>query len=101
MSMNQRFNVAATVLLAFAVSGCGGGKSATVPQTPISGAVGPAKMARATVTIRIGGNGASAARKPKYISPATNGVAVTVYSAYTQSGSIATPPPNATAAFDI
>ena len=85
-------------IVALALAGCSGGGRSVIP--PATGGTGTAVLTPAAdalkVTIRIPATGASAAaRKPAYVSPSTNGIAITVYPA------LATPPPSPTAVADV
>ena len=88
---------ASLAVLILAFTGCSGGMKASPPaQTGASSTNSTSSsLVRSTVTIRVPATSSAQAIRPKYVSPSTLGVAITVY------GVLATAPPGPTAVADL
>jgi phospholipase C len=88
--------MSAVAIAAVSLTACGGSRGATPPTTPI-GSQGGAKKASITMRLKVSKTTKQQAgvRKPKYVSPATNGVSITAYTTGT------TPPAAPTIVVDV
>ena len=75
--MHKLASVALLVLLSASLAGCGGAQSAAVPPH-VRAPIGASNAARLTITIQHATTASSAQRRPQYISPATQALAVTI-----------------------